>query len=68
MMKRILIFLLIAISSVITSCENMQVEADAMPVTLEIFVKDAEGNNLLDYAWLYGKNYVYLNNLIRIKG
>ena len=56
MMKRILIFLLIAISSVITSCENLQVEADAMPVTLEIFVKDAEGNNLLDYGWLDGKN------------
>ena len=55
-MKRILIFLLIAISSVVTSCENMQVEADAMPVTLEIFVKDAEGNNLLDYGWLDGKN------------
>ena len=34
----------------------MQVEADAMPVTLEIFVKDAEGNNLLDYGWLDGKN------------
>jgi len=37
-MKRILLFLLIAISSVITSCENIGV--DAMPVTLEIFVKD----------------------------
>ena len=58
MMKRILIFLLIAISSVITSCENLQVEADAMPVTLEIFVKDAEGNNLLDYGWLDGKNVI----------
>ena len=56
MMKRILIFLLIAISSVITSCENLQVEADAMPVTLEIFVKDADGDNLLDYGWLDGKN------------
>ena len=56
MMKRIIFFLLIAISSVVTSCENMQVEADAMPVTLEIFVKDAEGNNLLDYGWLDGKN------------
>ena len=55
-MKRIIFFLLIAISSVVTSCENMQVEADAMPVTLEIFVKDAEGNNLLDYGWLDGKN------------
>ena len=57
-MRRILFFLLIAISSVITSCENMQVEADAMPVTLEIFVKDAEGNNLLDYGWLDGKNVI----------
>ncbi len=56
MMKRIIFFLLIAISSVVTSCENMQVEADAMPVTLEIFVKDTEGNNLLDYGWLDGKN------------
>ena len=56
MMKRIIFFLLIAISSVVTSCENMQVDADAMPVTLEIFVKDAEGNNLLDYGWLDGKN------------
>ncbi len=56
MMKRIISFLLIAISSVTTSCENMQVEADAMPVTLEIFVKDTEGNNLLDYGWLDGKN------------
>ena len=55
-MKRIIFFLLIAISSVVTSCENMQVEADAMPVTLEIFVKDAGGNNLLDYGWLDGKN------------
>ena len=50
MMKRIIFFLLIAISSVITSCENIGVDADAMPVTLEIFVKDAEGNNLLDYG------------------
>ncbi len=58
MMKRIIFFLLIAISSVVTSCENMQVEADAMPVTLEIFVKDAEGNNLLDYGWLDGKNVI----------
>lgn len=56
MMKRIIFFLLIAISSVTTSCENMQVDADAMPVTLEIFVKDTEGNNLLDYGWLDGKN------------
>lgn len=56
MMKRILLFLLIAISSIITSCENMQVDADAMPVTLEILVKDVEGNNLLDYGWLDGKN------------
>lgn len=56
MMKRIIFFLLIAISSVVISCENMQVEADAMPVTLEIFVKDTEGNNLLDYGWLDGKN------------
>ena len=58
MMKRIIFFLLIAISSVVTSCENMQVEADAMPVTLEIFVKDTEGNNLLDYGWLDGKNVI----------
>ena len=55
-MRRTLLLLLIAISSVITSCENMQVDADAMPVTLEIFVKDTEGNNLLDYGWLDGKN------------
>ena len=56
MMKRIIFFLLIAISSVITSCENIGVDADAMPVTLEIFVKDTEGNNLFDYGWLDGKN------------
>ena len=56
MMKRILLFLQIAISLIITSCENMQVDADAAPITLEIFVKDAEGNNLLDYDWLLGKN------------
>ena len=56
MMKRIIFFLLIAISSVITSCESIGVDADAMPVTLEIFVKDTEGNNLLDYGWLDGKN------------
>ena len=55
-MKRILFFLQIAISLVITSCENIGVDADAMPVTLEIFVKDTEGNNLLDYGWLDGKN------------
>ena len=55
-MKRLLLFLLIIISSVVTSCENMQVDADAAPVTLEIFVKDTEGNNLLDYGWLDGKN------------
>ena len=55
-MKRILVFLLIAISSAVTSCENIGVEADASPVTVEIFVKDAEGNNLLDYGWLDGKN------------
>ena len=36
----------------------MQVDADAMPVTLEIFVKDTEGNNLLDYGWLDGKNVI----------
>ncbi len=58
MMKRIIFFLLIAISSVITSCENIGVDADAMPVTLEIFVKDSEGNNLLDYGWLDGKNVI----------
>ena len=51
MMKRILLFLQIAISLIVTSCENMQVDADAAPITLEIFVKDAEGNNLLDYDW-----------------
>ena len=55
-MRRTLLFLLIAISSVITSCENMQVDADAMPVTLEILVKDVGGKNLLDYGWLDGKN------------
>jgi len=58
MMKRIIFFLLIAISSVVISCENMQVDADAMPITLEIFVKDTEGNNLLDYGWLDGKNVI----------
>ena len=57
-MKRLLLFLLIVISSVVTSCENMQVDADAAPVTLEIFVKDAEGNNLLDYGWLDGRNVI----------
>ena len=57
-MKRILLFLLIVISSVVISCENMQVEADAAPVTLEIFVMDSEGNNLLDYGWLDGKNII----------
>ena len=55
-MKRTLLFLLIVISSVVTSCEIVGVDADAMPVTLEIFVKDTEGNNLLDYGWLDGKN------------
>ena len=55
-MKRILLFLLIVMSSVVTSCESIGVDADAMPVTLEIFVKDTEGNNLLDYGWLDGKN------------
>ena len=55
-MKRILLFLLIVMSSVVTSCENIGVDADAMPITLEIFVKDTEGNNLLDYGWLDGKN------------
>ena len=55
-MRRTLLFLLIAISSVATSCENIGIDADAAPVTLEIFVKDAEGNNLLDYGWLDGKN------------
>lgn len=58
-MKRILLFFLIAISSVVASCESIGVDADAMPVTLEIFVKDVEGNNLLDYAWLDGKNDVF---------
>ena len=57
-MKRLLLFLLIIISSVVTSCENMQVDADAAPVTLEIFVKDAKGTNLLDYGWLDGKNII----------
>ena len=55
-MKRILLFLLIVMSSAVTSCEIIGVDADAMPVTLEIFVKDTEGNNLLDYGWLDGKN------------
>ena len=55
-MKRILLFLLIVMSSAVTSCESIGVDADAMPVTLEIFVKDTEGNNLLDYGWLDGKN------------
>ena len=55
-MKHTLLFLLIVMSSVVTSCESIGVDADAMPVTLEIFVKDTEGNNLLDYGWLDGKN------------
>ena len=55
-MKRILLFMLMALPAVISSCESMQVDADAAPITLEIFVKDAEGNNLLDYDWLLGKN------------
>lgn len=55
-MKHTLLFLLIVISSVVTSCESIGVDADAMPVTLEIFVKDTEGNNLLNYGWLDGKN------------
>lgn len=58
-MKRILLFCLIAIFSVVASCESIGVDADAMPVTLGIFVKDVEGNNLLDYAWLDGKNDVF---------
>lgn len=58
-MKRILLFFLIVISSVVASCESIGVDADAMPVTLEISVKDVEGNNLLDYAWLDGKNDVF---------
>ena len=45
-------------SSVVTSCESIGVDADAMPVTLEIFVKDTDGNNLLDYGWLDGKNVI----------
>ena len=48
--------MLIGISSVVASCEHIYVEADARPVTLEIFVKDAQGNNLLDTEWLEGKN------------
>lgn len=55
-MNRTLLLILTVLSFAFTSCENMQVEADAMPVTLEIFVKDTEGNNLLDYGWLDGKN------------
>ena len=58
-MKRILLFFLIVISSVVASCESIGVDADAMPVTLEISVNDVEGNNLLDYAWLDGKNDVF---------
>lgn len=57
-MRRILLLILTALSFAITSCENMQVDADAAPVTLEIFVKDADGNNLLDYGWLDGKNVI----------
>ena len=57
-MNRTLLLILTVLSFAFTSCENMQVEADAMPVTLEIFVKDAEGNNLLDYGWLDGKNVI----------
>ena len=55
-MNRTLLLILTVLSFAFTSCENMQVDADAMPVTLEIFVKDTEGNNLLDYGWLDGKN------------
>ena len=55
-MNRTLLLILTVLSFAFTSCENMQVDADAAPVTLEIFVKDAEGNNLLDYGWLDGKN------------
>ena len=57
-MKRTLLLILAALSVAFTSCESMQVDADAAPVTLEIFVKDAEGNNLLDYGWLDGKNVI----------
>ena len=57
-MNRTLLLILTVLSFAFTSCENMQVDADAMPVTLEIFVKDAEGNNLLDYGWLDGKNVI----------
>ena len=55
-MNRTLLLILTVLSFAFTSCENMQVDADAAPVTLEIFVKDTEGNNLLDYGWLDGKN------------
>ena len=57
-MRRILLLILTAMSVTLTSCENMQVDADAAPVTLEIFVNDSEGNNLLDYGWLDGKNVI----------
>lgn len=57
-MKRTLLLILAALSVTFTSCENIQVEADAAPVILEIFVMDSEGNNLLDYGWLDGKNVI----------
>jgi len=57
-MNRTLLLILTVLSFAFTSCENMQVDADAMPVTLEIFVKDTEGNNILDYGWLDGKNVI----------
>ena len=55
-MKRIILYILITLPFVISSCESMQVDADASPVTMEIYVKDADGNNLLEQNWLLGKN------------
>ena len=37
-MNRTLLLILTVLSFAFTSCENMQVDADAAPVTLEIFV------------------------------
>ncbi len=55
-MKRIILYMLMTLPFVIGSCESMQVDADASPVTMEIYVKDADGNNLLEQNWLLGKN------------
>ena len=55
-MKRIILFILMTLPFDISSCESIQVDTDASPVTIEIYVKDADGNNLLEQNWLLGKN------------